>query len=359
MQKHPMNLFKIAAFMLSAVLFFSCEKEETPAEIVEGQFDHGIFITNEGPFMSGTGTVTFSNPQKAGYIQNLYEAVNQSPLGNIVQSMTIINKRGYIVVNNANKLEVVDMTDFKHIATIEGLTLPRYVVQVNAQEAFVSCWNNTVARISLVDHSILGNIPCGTGPEQMLKAGDYVYVLNQGGFANDSLITVIDIETMSVKTTLNVGVRPSGIVEDKNGLIWVLCAGKGYNGWPQPDDSPGELISINPVGFQITVSDLSFDPSVHPDKLVINGAGDMLYYLYNSHICKRAVTSKSSQPEAFASHSGSMYALGYDVYRNRLLFSDPVDYVQDGWVYAVDPVSGQKSDSLKAGIIPGNFCFNP
>ncbi len=353
------NLFKTAVFLMCLSVLYSCEKEETPVDIVEGQFDHGVFITNEGPFMSGTGTVTFANPLKSGYIQNVYEAVNQVPLGNIVQSMTIINNRGYIVVNNANKIEVVNMTDFKHIATIEGLTLPRYIIQVNAQEAYVSCWNNTVARISLENNSILGNIPCGTGPEQMLKAGNYVYVLNQGGYSNDSLITVVDIQTHSVKTTLNVGMRPSGIVKDKNGMIWVLCAGKGYNGWPQPDDTPGVLLSINPDGFLVTDSDLSFDPSVHPDKLVINGAGDMLYYLYNNQICKRAVTSKASQPEAFASHSGSMYALGFDVYRNRILFSDPVDYVQDGWVYAVDPVSGVKTDSLKAGIIPGNFCFNP
>ncbi len=338
--------------------FISCEKEPEAVVVEKGQFEDGLFICNEGPFMSGTGTVTFTNVSGSTYYKDIYESVNLTPLGNIVQSMTIINDKAYIVVNNANKIEVVNMADFKRITTIEGLTLPRYVVQAGPSVAYISCWDNTVAVLDLTTNAIIKSIPCQTGPEQMLKAGNYVFVLNQGGFATDSLITVINTQNNTVVNTLHVGNRPSGIVLDKNGQVWVLCAGKGYNGWPQADDTPGALYVINPVNFTIIKDEAVFEQSNHPDKLAVNSAGDVLYFLYDGGICQRSILSASTEVIPFIHHSGSMYTMGFDKKHNRLLFSDPVDYVQDGWVYSADPVTGIKTDSIKAGIIPGYFCFN-
>ena len=104
-----MNFNKITFLFVVIVAFtlvVSCKKEET--DIHKGAFSDGIFIVNEGTFQTGTGTVTFFKPDSNLTQQDIFAAVNGKPLGNIAQSMTIYNGKAYIVVNNADKVEIVD-----------------------------------------------------------------------------------------------------------------------------------------------------------------------------------------------------------------------------------------------------------
>src|SRR5690606_36133260 len=120
--------------------------------------------------------------------------------GNIVQSMNVLNTSGYIVVNNANKIEVVEAGTFKSVGTITGLNAPRYILQVNDQKAYITEWGNgsegNIRILNLTNNSIEGTINLNRkGAEKMLKHGDYVYVTCQGGYDKDSVVTVIDANT--------------------------------------------------------------------------------------------------------------------------------------------------------------------
>ncbi len=343
--------------MMLATLI-SCEKTEEPQQTsLPGKYDNGVFICNEGPFMSGTGTISFLNYTDGVVYNNLYENVNQLPLGNIVQSMETYGDFGYIVVNNANKIEIVDLKNLQRSGSISGLTLPRYILPVSQQKAYVSCWDNTLAVIDLTSKSIKKNIPVGTGPEKMLLLGEQLFVLNQGGFGIDSVLSVIQTSSDSVTATVQVYPKPTGIVSDKEGKIWVLCSGNGYNGFPAAGDSEGHLVCINPQSKQI-IRDIPFPgTSIHPEKLVINQAGDRMYFLYKDGVYDLGITSTALSQKAFIPHSGYLYALGLDQKNDLLYVSDPVDYVQDGWVYRYLADKGFVVDSFKTGIIPTHFSF--
>ena len=56
----------------------------------------------------------------------MFFQTNGTPLGDVVQSITQFNNNAYVVVNNSNKIEVIDITNFSSIATITGFTSPRY-----------------------------------------------------------------------------------------------------------------------------------------------------------------------------------------------------------------------------------------
>ena len=336
-------------------LLQACTKTEDTT--TSGRFGNGIFITNEGPFQTGTGMITYFDRDSNLVKQDIFETVNGHPLGNVVQSMSVFNGKGYIVVNNSGKVEVVDITGFKSSGTIQGLLLPRYFQGINEKKGYISDWSGYVGVVNLLTNTVVDTIPAGTGPEQMLKSGSYVYVLNGGGFTVDSTVTVIDYQTDKVVKTIKVFDRPTGIVEEANGKIWVMCSGKGFNGWPQPGDTKGHLVRIDPASLSID-QEVSFDDvSLHPEKLVRNEAGNMLYFLYNGGVYRLGLAFAGSKPVKLLEHP-NLYALGFDNKTGFLYASDPLDFQQNGWVLRFRADTGATIDSIPAGIIPGGFCMN-
>jgi DNA-binding beta-propeller fold protein YncE len=347
-----------STILLFAIGLISCAKDESaPIEPVVTA-NKGVFICNEGPFMSGTGTLSYLNSETGELINSIYEAINNKPLGNIVQSMEITKAKGFVVVNNANKIEVINMADLKWEATIEPLTLPRYFCPVDDQKAYVSCWDNTVAVVNLNTLRVDKHIPVSTGPERMIKTGGLVFVLNQGGYGTDSTVSVINTSNDQLIKTLQVYPKPSGAVLDKEGKLWVMCSGKGFNGFPAAGDSEGHLLQIDPQTL-IVLNDFPFPDNVdHPDKLVINRAGDKLYYLYKNAVYEFGIDDLSLPYQPMIRHNGYLYALGLDASTDLIYVSDPVDFVQNGWVFRYQASTGMVVDSFPTGIIPGFFCFN-
>ena len=336
------------------LIFAACNKDVDT--IKNGTFSKGIFIVNEGPFQSGTGTITFYNPDSNLVKQDIFEAVNGRPLGNIAQSMTIYNGKGYIVVNNAGTVEVVDLATFKSEATITHLVNPSQFLVIDDAKAYVSDWVGHVAVVDRASNTVSKTIPAGTGPDAMTKSGNYVYVANTGGLSIDSSITVIDFTTDKVVKTIKVGDAPEGIVADGNGRIWVLCKGAGYTGWSQPGDTPGKLLRIDPNTLTIDYTYTFTSSDVHPEKLVINKQKSVLYFLYNYGVYRFNMTLANASPELI--NSRSFYSLGYENKTGYLYASDVKNYSTNGIVLRIKADDGSVVDSIPAGIIPRGFAFS-
>jgi len=350
MKTTPIKLTALA--ILLVITLISCNKEEDTGSGLK--LMHGIFITNEGPFQTGTGTVTFYDFDSKNTTQDIFQKINNREIGNVLQSMTINGEIAYLVVNNAAKVEVVDASTFKSKGTIIGLSQPRYLLVVNDKKGYISDWAGVVNIVDLVSNTVTGTIQAGTGPEMMLKSGKYLYLLNSGGFTVDSTVTVIDPMTDKVVKTIQVYDRPTGIVADANGKIWVMCSGKGFNGWPDPADTQGYLVRINPETLSVDFTVPFTEPSLHPEKLVINKTGSILYFLYDSGIFSFNIGFSAVFPTRLINRS-NLYALAYDADNEFLMVSDPLDYQSDGWIYRYRAESGALIDSIRAGIIPGSM----
>lgn len=339
--------------LLFAITLFSCDKEND--EPIKGAFSDGVFIVNEGPFQTGTGTITFFKADSNLVKQDIYNSVNNKPLGNIAQSMTIFNGKGYIVVNNAEKVEVVDAISFKSLGTITGLKNPAQFLGISESKGYVTTWDGNVAVIDLATNQVTKKITAGTGPDALIKAGNYVYVANTGGFSIDSSISVIDYSTDKIVKSIPVGKAPSGLVVDANGKVWVLCKGKGYDGWPQADDTPGKLMRIDPSTLMVDYTYTFSTKTSHPDKLVINDQKSFVYFLFEYGIYKFNINSTGSAPEKLVSRS--FYSLGYEKKTDLLYAADAKDYISNGIVLRIKPANGHTVDSITAGISPRGFAF--
>jgi len=349
-----MRTFKTTLHLsvLAIVILTSCKKEDNS---IKGAFNNGIFIVNEGPFQSGTGTITFYNPDSNLVKQDIFESVNGRPLGNIAQSMSLFNGKAYIVVNNAGTVEVVNAATFKSEATITNLVNPSQFLAVDATKAYVSDWIGHVAVVDLELNTITKTIPTGTGPDAMIKSGNYVYVANSGGLGIDSTVSVIDFTTDKVVRTIKVGDAPTGLAADGNGRIWVICKGNGFSGWSQPGDTPGRLIRIDPVTLAVDFIYQFSSTGDHPEKLVINKQKSILYFLFNNGIYRFNIAVSNAAPEKLVSRY--FYGLDYENKTGYLYASDPKNYVNAGIVLRLNADNGAVVDSIQAGVIPRGFAF--
>ena len=352
----------ISSLVFTAVLI-GCKKEDPKSEennnnTITGTYDQGVFVICEGPFGSGTGTVSFYNRSTQAVSNDIFQTVNSIPLGNIVQSMNIHNGKGYIVVNNSGKVEVVNASDFKSSASITGLDKPRYFLGIDNSKGYVTQWGATgadgsVKVINLSSNTVSSTINTGKGAENMVKVNSSVYVTCKGGYDNDSIVTVINTGTDAVSATINVGPNPSGIQVDANGKVWVLCGGE-WNSTFTALLKTGRLVRINPSTNTIEQTFTFASATSSPSNLTINAAKNKLYYTYSGSVYAQDISAPSLSNTGFIGRS--FYGLGVDPSNDYIFGSDAGNFTSNGYVIRFN-ASGAKVDSFKVGIIPGNFYF--
>lgn len=348
------------ALLAALPILASCTKDEpTKPTSNNGDYANGMFITNEGPFQGGNGTLSFFNTTDESLENDVFASVNLRPLGNVVHSVSVSGDHVFIVVNNSGVVEIADADDLTSSGTITGLQQPRYAVGINSTEVAISDWgSNSVEFYSISNQSLIASVDVNVGPERMLLHNGMLYVANSGGFGLDSTVTVIEIASHTVVDTLYTGYNPNGLAIDANGDLWVLCG--GYTDWN--DASNNEDGSIHRYDMATGAEELGLVlPSTErPTALTLDASGQTLYYLNNGYggtpfsldITATALNSTSLVPGA------SLYSMGYNDVDGELYLGDAVDYASAGKVYRYDIATQAVVDTLNVGIIPGNYAFN-
>ncbi len=355
-----MKILKLLILATVPLFFNSCKDDDddnTPAPDIS----NGVFVVNEGSFGSGNSSISYLSLSSGVMTNDLFENVNGFPLGDVAQSMTLHNGKAYVIVNNSQKVEVLNGNDFTSIHTIGGLQGPRYMV-TSGNKGYITDWfSNEVKVVDLTSIAITKGIPVGSGPEQMAIVGTVLFVTNVGGFGNDSTVSIINLTTETNVGTLQVGTNPNSIVADANGKLWVLCGGSTGPDFigGTADDIEGSIWKINPQTFTV---ELHYDmaSSMHPIKLQANGAKTDLYYLagndgYTGKIMRLEVGSTSLNISPFGTKD--FYGLGVDPVSGIVYGAQTPSFTQNGYIFRYT-VGASLIDSMEVGIAPNWFTFN-
>lgn len=341
--------------LLTSLIFQSCKKDDK--NVVTPPTGSGVYVVNEGTFFSGNGELSFISSSNGTVTNNIFQSVNGFAAGDIAQSFHIHQDKGYLVMNNSQKIEVVQLPGVTSIATITGFSGPRYMVSAG-NRGYVTDWNSkSVKMIDLDQHAIISSIDVGTLPEQLLLSGDKLFVPNSG----DSTVSIIDLNTWSVLATITVGLGPHSIQKDDHGRIWVLCSGStgpDYIGGTA-DDAAGSLWRINANSFATELV-LSMGQFEHPIKLQTNATGTMLYFLNGLDGYNGAIYSMNADDLVLPSSpsiTGSFYGIGIDPNNGNIWGAVAPSFTQNGYVLRYD-LNGIRVDSLGVGIGPNGFAFN-
>src|SRR5688572_9286512 len=123
-QFHSFRIFSILTIF--SIAFIACDKEDDEPDTPSNPSSPGVYIVNEGAFGSGNSSISFFDFQTNAVTNNIYQTTNGVPLGDVAQMMLVHQGKGYIVVNNSQKIEVVDSDNCTSIGTISGFQSPRH-----------------------------------------------------------------------------------------------------------------------------------------------------------------------------------------------------------------------------------------
>lgn len=320
----------------------------------------GVFICNEGNLTFGNASLSFFDPGTEEVKNQVFYNTNDFPIGDVLQSMTIIDSLGFLMINNSGKVFVFNTRTMLHEATISGLTSPRYMLPVSSSTAYISdLYSRSMTIINPLTFEKTGSILVGNSSEEMVKIGDNVYVCS---WSFNNKIYKIDAASNTVTDSLEVNMQPNSMVVDAENKIWVLSDG-GYPGMLGTESAA--LARINPETFSIEEIFEFSDILSSPTELTINPTKDTLYYLNNTNSetgAKNGIfhlsTKAKSMPDQslIDSKDRLFYGLGIDPLNGVIYVSDAIDHIQRGWVFRFSS-GGSIIDSFKVDIIPGEFCF--
>ena len=347
---------------LFTMLFVQSCKDEEPAPVKPGA--DGFFIVNEGGFPNENTSISFYDRETDAVTNDVFYAVNETPLGIQAQSMEVFEGKGYIMVQGSAKIEVINTDDYTSVATItEGIESPRYFTAISSTKAYVSDWGadgvtGTVKVLDLTTHSVTKTISLGQGANHMLRKGNFVYVTNSGGWGYDNTVKVINTDTDEVTATITVGDNPNSIQQDAAGNIWVATSGAvAYNEDWSIDEESSTVGSISKISadnteiFRLDVTGVSYGG---PSNLSVSPDGKTLYYTF-----KDAVYSLSTSATALPTSpivEKSYYGFAVNPFNGNLLGGVAPNFSSSGSVEVLDE-DGNLLDTYTVGIAPNGFAF--
>ena len=346
-------------FLFTLLLQSSCMEWDY---VLEEKFDtsasrEGLFICNEGNFQYGNATLSYYDPVTQSVQNEVFYRANAMRLGDVVQSMTIRNGIGWVVVNNSHVVFAIDINTFKEVGRIINLTSPRYIHFISDEKAYITqIWDNRIFIVNPKRYQITGyiEVPRMTmesgSTEQMVQYGKYLYV-NCWSYQNR--ILKIDTETDQVVGELEVGIQPTSLVMDCNNKLWTVTDG-GYEDSPYGHEAPS-LYCIDAETFTIEKR-FAFDFGDRPSEVQLNGSKDKIYWL-NDDVWEMDVAADQLPKSPFLPYNGTLYyGLTICPRSGDVYIADAIDYAQQGMVYRYSK-ERELLDSFYVGIIPGAFCW--
>lgn len=342
--------------LLVTILLSSCSKDD---EAPKGAYESGVIVINEGNFLDADGSL--SHISTSGEVTNniFSKANNEAILGDVVQSMFMNGDEAYIIVNNSNKVEVVNVNTAERIATIDA-NLPRYMTETNGK-GYVTEWGSDFAtpRVLVIDlnsHEVIKRVEVGSGAEQIVSSNGKVYMSDS--FSNT--ITVIDSQSDEVVKTITTNYfGVTGMVVDRNGDVWGVYAGS--TDWTDPSapmpDNNGAMIRIDASSDLVALT-LPLGQNVS-SKIAINNAGDKLYYLVGNDVFAMDVSDESSiaiMKIIDENSPVSFYGIGVDPSNDNIYLGDAKSFQGNGTVYQYTS-DGTVINTLDVGRGPNGFVF--
>ena len=352
-------LRKISPVALAVPLLAStsCMKWDYGEEEIFQASGRGLFILCEGNFQYGNATLSYYNPEDNRIENEVFYRANAMKLGDVAQSMTIHDGRGWIVVNNSHVIFAIDPETFREVGRIENLTSPRYIHFVNSEKAYVSqIWDNRIFIVNPKEYSVTGYIdvpgmePGSGSTEQMVGDGRYVYC-NCWSYQNR--IIKIDTQTDSVVGSLTIGIQPNSLAADRKGRLWTITDG-GYDGSPYGFEAPG-LYCIDTHTFAIE-KEYTFTLGQAPSELQTDASGTRLYWINDGIWSMDIDAERLPAFPLIESRDTKYYGLTIDPETDEIYVADAIDYQQPGMIYRYTP-DGTLKEQFYAGVTPGAFCW--
>jgi hypothetical protein len=343
---------------LLIILFLAGACKKDPRPIVDPKEVTGLYIVNEGGFLQGNASLSFYDAEQDIMYDDIFAEVNGRPLGDVFQSMTFYKGKAYLVVNNSQKIEVVDSASFTSLNTITGLDAPRNIFFLN-DKAYITSFSG-IAVYNAETFQKIKDIDVGGWPEKLVLHDTTLYApvqqFSYGPGARKGLVS-ISPRTDEVLQYMELREGAYDIVLDANNWLWVMCAGD-FN---VPVN--GALYKVDPKEFELLTEYPFGGLAYFGNALKLSNNGLQLYFAVpnpaggftQTDIYRMNIFSNTLPSAPLFSGAGKyVYGFGVDELQGELYVLDAVQGGQKGNLIRVNLDNGQEISTYGVGYFPNN-----
>lgn len=371
--KNSTYRYTLLAAALFTILASSCRKDAKPdEEQAETIFTpnptstvKGFYLLNEGNLNMNKASLDYVDYTTGIYRKNIYSAANPEVgrgLGDVGNDIAVYGSKLYVVVNNSNKVEILNAKTGKRIKQID-LVNCRHITFLN-NKAYVSAYmgtvgdpnatNGIVAEIDTTTLLIERRVTVGRQPEEMAVVGNKMYVANSGGYspANyERTVSVVDLASFTETKRIDVAINLGALKADQYGDLYVI--------------SQGDYLSIQPKLLVIDTQTERIKATFNLPVRTVYIDADRLYaistsgqkFAYNIiNIQTETLLSQSYITDGTDNQITQPYGLTVNPVTKEVLVTDAKDYVTPGTLYCFG-TDGRKKWSITTGDIPAHFAF--
>ncbi len=334
---------------LLAIALIACESDDDTTPDFEGTDPEKSYVVvgNQGGFGANNASITLYDIADEVATQEMFSTANDGEvLGDVLQSIYHYNDEVYVVLNNSAKVEVLNDSTFEKARTIEGLGSPRFMLFLSDEKAYITDWSygGTAHSIHIVNPSngtYLGAINTDYWVENMILHDGEVWITSPDA----GKVVIVNPETDTVTEEIAVAENATDILEDANGMIWVLC--QGVWGGEEPS-----LFKIDPETKTVETSFVFPSGTGFGGFMQASATNEELLILMAGELFKMNIDATALPVESFIARTGQLF---YGVSVNResgdIFLSDAVDYSSAGVVY-IYTAEGTLKSEFDGGVVP-------
>ncbi len=180
-----------------------------------------VFVANEGVMGNANGSISM--------IKNDGSISSYANIGDVVHSIEVYDDKLIVLVNGSHQIKIFNLSEdgllMPGISVDTGQSSPREMAILNGKVYFTN-WNTQDVKVfNLFTYQIENSISISGLPEDIISDGQSLYVSVPNIELYDqnlgSEVIKINLETLSVVQTYDVGLGPEYLAFDNSGNIYV------------------------------------------------------------------------------------------------------------------------------------------
>lgn len=321
--------------------------------VSKGPFEKGVFISNEGNFMTPNASLSFiSNDFTKKYDSIYYRQNNKARVGDVFQSMAFYKDKAFLIVNNSNKIIVANRyTLKKEFEITQNVEQPRYVAIVNDRLFVTNIISQSVMVYSAKDYSFLKAIKMNENIEHIVSANNKLYV-QKSYFRSGKRIAVINPSTYAVDKTITVSDTINNIITNTNKNVVYVLSSKKLN----KTTETSTLYKIDTQTDEVAETN-TFQNVSSARKLRVDN--ENLYFIDDVEVYQLPENTLTAQPKKLfevTSNSWSTF-YGFNVIDNKIYRGDSKGFVANGEV-TIYNLQGVIDKQFTVAMGPNHFYKN-
>ncbi|MEZ4721853.1 MAG: hypothetical protein R2813_08270 [Flavobacteriales bacterium] len=323
-------------FMIS-VLFDACKKNHDFGPVYLENSDTNTISDNatyllvgcEGTFQLGNASISLIDLDSSRVKNNAYFDENGRAIGDVLQSIKVIDDFIYVVVNNSGLVKKLD-SNLYEVGEVKGLISPRYVELLGNRLIVSDLYANKLSIIDTQSLGVVGEVPLEGWTERLVQFQDKI------------IVEIVDkkqlVEILSdgrLGRQLNLSFEPIQVMTLGEKLL--IC---------------GNYSNQNSSVVMVLNDRLETLDSISVDQKLVNAdlIGDTLFVLTDSHVRMFEMTI-AEEVKSLIHNVQDAYGILADR-KFGVFVCDAKDYLSNGEVFRFDISLTHKIRSYSVGIIP-------